>query len=58
MCGRFELKTKFDNLPEVLKKDYPSGLEKKYEAQNLIRPFGMNLFSLFKTTSKPSINPN
>ena len=38
MCGRFELKTKFDNLPIVLKKDYPRGLNLKYEPQNLIRP--------------------
>ena len=38
MCGRFELKTKFDNLPKVLKKDYPIGLNNKYETQNLIRP--------------------
>ena len=38
MCGRFELKTKFDKLPKVLKQDYPSGLETKYETQNLIRP--------------------
>ena len=38
MCGRFELKTKFENLPKVLKQDYPSGLNTKYETQNLIRP--------------------
>ena len=38
MCGRFELKTKFANLPKVLKQDYPNGLEAKYEPQNLIRP--------------------
>ena len=38
MCGRFELKTKFDKLPKVLKLDYPSGLDNKYETQNLIRP--------------------
>ena len=38
MCGRFELKTKFDNLPMVLKQDYPSGLDTRYETQNLIRP--------------------
>ena len=38
MCGRFELKTKFDKLPKVLKQDYPSGLNNKYETQNLIRP--------------------
>ena len=38
MCGRFELKTEFEKLPEVLKKDYPIGLEIKYKAQNLIRP--------------------
>ena len=38
MCGRFELKTKFDKLPKVLKQDYPSGLDTKYETQNLIKP--------------------
>ena len=38
MCGRFELKTKFDNLPKVLKQNYPSMLNTKYETQNLIRP--------------------
>ena len=38
MCGRFELKTKFEKLPKVLKQDYPSGLSSKYETQNLIRP--------------------
>ena len=38
MCGRFELKTKFDKLPEVLRYDFPRGLDTKYETQNLIRP--------------------
>jgi len=38
MCGRFELKTEFDKLPKVLKKDYPIGLDSKYETQKLIRP--------------------
>ena len=38
MCGKFELKTKFDNLPKVLKKDYPDRLDTQYETQNLIRP--------------------
>ena len=38
MCGRFELRTKFEDLPNVLKQDYLSGLDFKYEAQNLIRP--------------------
>ena len=38
MCGRFELRTKFDKLPKILKKDYPNGLNTKYETQNLIRP--------------------
>ena len=38
MCGRFELKTKFDDLPKVLKQDYPIGLKSKYETQSLIRP--------------------
>ena len=38
MCGRFELKTNFDKLPKVLKQDYPSELDTKYQTQNLIRP--------------------
>ena len=38
MCGRFELKTEFEKLPKVLKRDYPRGLDSKYETQNLIRP--------------------
>ena len=38
MCGRFELKTKFEELPKVLKQNYPRGLDSKYETQNLIRP--------------------
>ena len=39
MCARFELNTKFENLPKILKQDYPSGLENKYENQNLIRGY-------------------
>ena len=38
MCGRFELKTNFDNLPKVLKQTFPSGLATRYETQELIRP--------------------
>jgi len=38
MCGRFELTTDFETLPKILKKDYPKGLDTKYEAQNLIKP--------------------
>ena len=38
MCGRFELKTKFNKLPNILKQNYPFGLDKKYEPQSLIRP--------------------
>ena len=38
MCGRFELTTNFEKLPKILKQDYPRGLDKKYEAQNLIKP--------------------
>ena len=38
MCGRFELNTQFDKLPNVLKRDCPNGLEIRYEKQNLIRP--------------------
>ena len=38
MCGRFELNIEFEKLPKVLKRNYPSGLDTKYETQNLIRP--------------------
>ena len=38
MCGRFELKTKYDSLPKILKQDFPPGLSSKYETQNLIKP--------------------
>ena len=38
MCGRFELRTKFDKLPKILKQEYPSKLDIKYVAQNLIKP--------------------
>ena len=38
MCGRFELKTKFEMLPNILKQDYPKGLDNKYESQNSIKP--------------------
>ena len=35
MCGKFELKTKFENLPKILKQDNPSGLKTKYKPQIL-----------------------
>ena len=38
MCGRFELKAKFENLPKILKQDYPYNFDKNYEQQPLIRP--------------------
>ena len=38
MCGRYELTTSFENLPAILKKDLPIGLEKNYAQQELIRP--------------------
>tara|TARA_Y100001968_G_C19453982_1_gene770848 strand:- start:1918 stop:2556 length:639 start_codon:yes stop_codon:yes gene_type:complete len=38
MCGRYELKTEFADLPSLLKKEYPKGLEEKYAKQTLIRP--------------------
>ena len=38
MCGRFELKTKYDFLPNILKAEIPHGLASKYETQNLIKP--------------------
>ena len=38
MCGRYQLKTEFKNLPEILKKDMPRGLSQNYEQQILIQP--------------------
>ena len=38
MCGRFELKTKYDSLPKILKEEIPPGLTSKYETRNLIKP--------------------
>ena len=38
MCGRFELRTKFEALPKVLKEDFPIGLKSKYQIQSLVRP--------------------
>ena len=33
MCGRYELNTEFKNLPDILKKDMPRWLSKRYEKQ-------------------------
>ena len=38
MCGRYQLKTKFKDLPDLLKKDMPRGLRQRYEQQVLIKP--------------------
>ena len=38
MCGRYQLKTEFKNLPDLLKKDMPKGLSQRYEKQVLIQP--------------------
>ena len=38
MCGRYQLKTEFEDLPYLLKKDMPRGLNQRYEQQELIRP--------------------
>ncbi len=38
MCGRYELTTRFAQLPSLLKKDFPKGFELKYSPQQLIRP--------------------
>ena len=38
MCGRYQLKTVFKDLPDLLKKDIPKGLSQKYEQQQLIKP--------------------
>ena len=38
MCGRYQLLTKFINLPDLLKKDVPRGLSQNYEPQILITP--------------------
>ena len=38
MCGRYELITKFEELPPLLKKDLPKGFEQNYSQQDFIRP--------------------
>ncbi len=38
MCGRYELKTEFEKLPKILKRDLPKYFEKSYAPQALIRP--------------------
>ncbi len=38
MCGRYELKTDFKDLPSVLKNELPRAFEDKYERLELIRP--------------------
>ena len=38
MCGRFELNSKFDQLPKVLKQHSPIVLYIKYETRKVIRP--------------------
>ena len=38
MCGRYQLLTKFIDLPDLLKKDMPMGLNQNYEPQKLIKP--------------------
>ena len=38
MCGRYELTTKFEELPSLLKKDLPNGLKSHYAEQELIKP--------------------
>tara|TARA_Y100001968_G_scaffold324496_1_gene363914 strand:+ start:3288 stop:3926 length:639 start_codon:yes stop_codon:yes gene_type:complete len=38
MCASYELITRFSELPFILKKNLPSGLEQKYERQELIKP--------------------
>ena len=38
MCGRYQLKTEFKSLPDLLKKDMPRGLSQWYEKQELIHP--------------------
>ncbi len=38
MCGKYELTTKFEQLPLLLKKDLPKGFEEKYAQRELIRP--------------------
>tara|TARA_Y100001968_G_scaffold318292_1_gene348316 strand:+ start:268 stop:906 length:639 start_codon:yes stop_codon:yes gene_type:complete len=38
MCGRYQLLTKFIDLPDLLKKDMPRGFSQNYEPQILIKP--------------------
>ena len=39
MCGRYELTTDFQRLPELVHKELPQGFEKNYQKQSLIKPF-------------------
>tara|TARA_B100000579_G_scaffold388749_1_gene362099 strand:+ start:255 stop:893 length:639 start_codon:yes stop_codon:yes gene_type:complete len=38
MCGRYQLKTEYKNLPDLLKENVPKGLRQRYEQQVLIQP--------------------
>ena len=38
MCGRYELKVKFNKLPALLKKEMPKGFEDNYQYQESIKP--------------------
>ena len=38
MCGRYELKTEFTNLPSLLKNNLPKGFQENYAQQELIKP--------------------
>ena len=38
MCGRYELKTGFPQLPEIAKKELPKGFSQNYSPQELIKP--------------------
>ncbi len=38
MCGRYELETEFNKLPDLLKRDLPKGFEENYQPQTSIKP--------------------
>ena len=38
MCGRYELKTEFEQLPSILKKELPKDFAQSYAKQDLIKP--------------------
>ena len=57
MCGSYELKTRFEELPSILKLELPRNFEQNYAQQELIRPTDpvLVLKNEGKTTTSSSI---